>query len=234
MTNLIDGGSDFGTNDSTAMQRRELLRQLQDGLPKAGQIGDSEGSPEERRIALAKLFLLYMSRGETATASMMKDHAAYSSRGLNYIGHTCKKIGLQWESVGGRKVYPPTGANMLRLCYFLNEIAPVGLEQIGGYLGMSVDGLIDHARRKYEEESVEPRDEFVDRPEDFQHSTPPGSHAPVDEIQAMLDEYDPPLADETKPPVSTPTVSDSAAVSSEEEELDSPSRVGLSPEQPLE
>lgn len=215
MTSLNGGGSEFGSNGRSPAERQKLLAGLRKQLPPAGAVSDRGGSPLERTIALLVEFLLCMLKGKPASAGMLADHPAYAGSGLNFIGHRCKKIGLQWCTLGGKKVYPEIGANMLKLCQELNELAPEQWERVAQRARMSVDEIIDFAWNKFQDESCEPVDEFVDLPEDFQLDDGTDSESVMSRLERMIGPFKAPYVTSAETPIA-PRLEDSNSESPEE------------------
>ena len=201
MTSFSGGGLEFGSNGRSPAERQRLLAGLRKQLPTAGAVSGRGGSPLERLIAMLVEFLLCMLQGKPASVSILAGHPAYAGSGLNFTGHRCKKIGLQWRTIGGKKVYPETGANLLKLCYELNELAPEDLARVAEKAAMSVDELIDFAWEKFQDESCEPLDEFVDLPEDFQLNDCTNRQSVMLQVEQMLGQFKVPPITSVESPV---------------------------------
>ncbi len=222
MTGSANGNFGVGTNGRSPAERQKLLAELRKQLPPAGSIFERGGSPEERMIVLLVEFLRCMLAGKSASFDILTGKRAYLGRSYNYVGLWCKKIGLQWMRVGGKKVYPATGANMLKLCDELNHVAPDELAKIAADAGMTVDELIDFACEKFHEESFEDRDEFVDLPEDFQLSDCIGCDPVAAHIEGMLRQFKDPQAASDESPVPPHSNDSDSDSESREESIDSP------------
>ena len=159
-----------GSEGYSLAKRQELLAFWQKQFPSTGLVLDVSGSPRDRKIVLLGEFLHCMLRGQSASASILAGHPSYTQTKLNFVGHWCKKFGLQWAKGEGVQVYPPTGANLLWLCYQLNELAPEELKRVATKNAMNASDLIDFAFAKFNHESSEKNDEFLNRLKDYQHS----------------------------------------------------------------